>query len=61
MDPVTELSPDMYGNLEADGPHVLVCVCIYACMYKVIINKCPKVNKSRTNIKVRKHFFNAFK
>ena len=29
--------------------------------YRVIINKYPKVNKSRTNIKARENFFNAFK
>ena len=29
--------------------------------YRVIINKCPKVNKSRANIKARENFLNAFK
>ena len=30
-------------------------------MYRVIINKCPKVNKSRANIKARENFFIALK
>ena len=29
--------------------------------YRVIINKCPKVNNSRANIKARENIFNAFK
>ena len=29
--------------------------------YRVIINKCPKVNKSRANIKACENFFDAFK